>query len=327
MSFKICVIGCGRHSREVHGPSLKKYSSLHPDVVLAAVCDLDLARASEFARDFGFARAYTDIGDMVKKEKPDAATVILPTELIASTCRKLLDHGIPLLIEKPPAASPADLELLLKSAEATGQPTQVAFNRRYVPLFVRARTLLDNHTPADTVFRISYDMIRHNRLESDFSETAIHALDSVSFFARSLYRRIDIEYEERYAGGHGVTNIYLSGSCQNGIRVHVAIHPVSGMIMERCVICAEGATLLLEAPLWKPGGSLCLWKNDQLVENYKDPEINPDDLCSRGGFFEENCAFYDSIRQGRTPSPSLKDCFQTVTLMDAIRHRKRGVSF
>lgn len=327
MSFKICVIGCGRHSREVHGPSLKKYSNLNPDVFLAAVCDIDQERASEFARSFGFARAYTDIGDMVEKEKPDAATVILPTHLIASACLKLLDHGIPLLIEKPPAASSADLALLIKSAEDVGLSTQVAFNRRYVPLFVKARTLLDKHTPAETIFRISYDMIRHNRCESDFSETAIHAIDAVSFFSRSLYQKVDIVYETGLSLASEAANIYISGSCQNGIRAHIAIHPVSGMIMERCIICAEGATLLLEAPIWKPGGSLRFWKNDQLIENYEYSDSNPGDLCLWGGFFEESRAFYDSIREGNTPSPSLRDCFQTVALMEAIRHRKPSLSF
>lgn len=100
-AFRICLIGCGRHARMAHGPSLRKYRDETPGVVLAATCDINLDAARAFAADFGFAAAHTSIDAMLDREQPDALSVVLPPHLTAATCAPLLERGIPMLIEKP----------------------------------------------------------------------------------------------------------------------------------------------------------------------------------------------------------------------------------
>ena len=45
MAFKICAIGCGAMATTGHGPSFQRYAQEHPDVELAACCDLDAEKA------------------------------------------------------------------------------------------------------------------------------------------------------------------------------------------------------------------------------------------------------------------------------------------
>lgn len=328
MSFKICLIGCGRHAAQVHGPSLRHYAATTARTRLAAVCDLDRTRAEAFAREFGFGRAYSDVDEMILKEQPDAVSVVLPPQGVAAVCRTLLERGIPLLIEKPPALTAEGLRELIGWAETGGAVTQVAFNRRYTPLFVDAHRLLEEQAPPETVSQIDYDMIRWDRRDPDFSTTAIHALDAVLFLARSPYSRVRIDYQERPERGQGVANIDLTGVCRSGTRVRISFQPVAGVVLERVAVHAVNQSLLMEIPLWSAGGRLRHWKNDVLVaQRSGDEEGTGSQLFEWSGFAAENRAFFDAVRTGRRPSPCLKEAEQPVVLMEAIRNRVREVSF
>jgi len=95
--FKICSIGCGSLAFEAHGPSFRKYAALHPDAVLAACCDIDGQKAAGFRERFGFKRYYTDMPEMLDKERPDAVCLIVPVKLTAGLSVKVMEKGYPLL--------------------------------------------------------------------------------------------------------------------------------------------------------------------------------------------------------------------------------------
>ena len=81
MPFKICTIGCGDLSMRYHGPAFRVYAESHPQVELTACCDIDTARVQAFREKFGFQKAYTDLHEMLDKEKPDAVCLMAPVAL------------------------------------------------------------------------------------------------------------------------------------------------------------------------------------------------------------------------------------------------------
>ena len=91
--FKICMVGCGEHASRVHGPSLRRYAGEEAGVELAACCDIDCAAAERFAAAFGFARCDTDYREMLRREKPDAAAVVVPVPLSCAIACDVMRMG------------------------------------------------------------------------------------------------------------------------------------------------------------------------------------------------------------------------------------------
>ena len=79
-------------------------------VVLAACCDVDAGRAESFRGQFGFQRAYTDYGEMLDREQPQAVCLNAPPRL---TC--------------------AEIDRLIDAAQSGGVIHMAAFNRRFMP--------------------------------------------------------------------------------------------------------------------------------------------------------------------------------------------------
>lgn len=327
MKFKICLIGCGYHARLAHGPSLRKYASQEPEVELDGACDLHLPTARAFAADFGFANAYTDWQAMLEHEKPHAVSIVLPTHLTARVCLPLLERRLPLLIEKPPAMTSAELDLLSAAAKRHQVPTLVAFNRRHTTLMQQAHEILQRNMRPENVFQIGYDMIRHGRREADFSTTAIHAIDAMLYLARSPLRQAHFRYREFAAGGSEVTNVVMDAVCESGTDLRLNVQPIAGIVLERASIHAHEQSLLLEIAMRGDyqEGSLRYWRGDKLeFESVTDRRAREPSF-EQNGFFAENKAFYDAVRHGGQLEIQVQDCGPQIFLMEAIRNRASSV--
>jgi predicted dehydrogenase len=324
MSLKICAIGCGYFAEFGHGPAQRKYAAAHPDVQLAACCDVDANRARQHANAFGFARHYTDSAAMLAAEKPDAVIIAVPPAKTCSTACPVLERGRPVLLEKPPGMSPAELQRLITAAERGGARVQVAFNRHYMPVMRRAREVLDAEIPPAAVGRIDYEMIRFDRWDPDFSTTAIHALDAVLFLARSPFRAAEIHLQALKDREREAVNVTVGAECASGTRVRVSIQPVAGVNADSARIHALGQSLAIDLPVSPRSpadGSLRHWRGDRLVTAFSDHDR---DVVEKLGVFGETEAFLDAVRSGAALAPGLQDCYQQVALMEAIRLRRSG---
>ena len=102
---RVGFIGCGTHSTNNIYPMLK-YSRCRLD----AVCDLNEELAKHNARVFGANAVYTDAEEMLDERDLDGVFVVGPPTVHYALGKKILERGIPLFTEKPPA-------LDLKSAQ------------------------------------------------------------------------------------------------------------------------------------------------------------------------------------------------------------------
>ncbi|MGE9291603.1 MAG: Gfo/Idh/MocA family protein [Puniceicoccales bacterium] len=329
--FQFCVIGCGAHSSLVHGPSLALCAKEIAGLQLSAACDLNPIAAANFAEKFGFAQSYSDVDKMLEEVRPDAVLVVLPHHLTAKICRPLLVRGIPLLMEKPPAQTAAELDRLIAAQEEGGANVQVGFNRRYTKLLQETRALLQNELPSPGILRIDYEMVRSNRRDSNFSITAIHAIDAIRFLVDSPFAKASFDYHELPKEGDGVANITMNATCESGARIGLSIQPMAGVLHERAAIHGTGRSLVIDLPMWgtQPLGRLRYWKNAKLVQDLResnDPSV-PVPLHIRSGFLDEYRAFFQNLKEGSPTTPSLQDCRQQVVLMEAIENRIPSVNF
>lgn len=325
MSLKICMIGCGSFAQLCHGPAQRKCAGSHSDLRLAACCDVDENRAREYARAFGFARHCTDMPAMLTAEKPDAVVMAVPPTMTCSVASLVLERGFPLLMEKPPGLSTAELNRLIAAAERGGARAQVAFNRRYMPVMRRAHEILDAEIPPESVGRIDYEMIRFDRWEPDFSTTAIHALDAALFLARSPFLAAEIRLQPQKRGEREAMNVAVEAECAAGGRVRVNIQPVAGCNTDSAKIHAVGHSLAIKIPVSPQStadGALEHWQGDKLVTTFSDHDR---DVVEKLGVFGETEAFLAAVRSGASLTPGLQDCHQQVALMEAIRLRRSGL--
>lgn len=171
-------------------------------VALAAVCDVDPARAAAAANG---ATPYTDHLRMLERERIDLVTIAVPTRAHLAVAADAIHHGIPLLIEKPLAATLAEGERVRDLAEARGVRLTVGHVERFNPAVLELKRRLDAGE-LGRVFQI------HARRVGPFPERvrdvgvvldlAPHDIDVMRFLLGSEVVRVQAETEQRINTDH-----------------------------------------------------------------------------------------------------------------------------
>ena len=322
-SLRTAIIGCGAHARSVHGPSLMRCASERAGVHLAAACDLDAARAERFAREFGFAAAYADIDRMLEREKPDALLLVVPPEKTCDVACRMLERGIPLLMEKPPGMDEAETDRMIAAADRGRAPHMVAVNRRFMPLVRALKERLDAE-PAGGIHHIDYEFVRVNRRDRDFSTTAIHGIDAVRFLAGADYASVRFTFQPA-AEAPPASNVFMDGIMTNGVTVRLRFLPVSGALVERATVYAADRMyeLRMAIPRGLDGaGRLRCLERYAVKEEISGPGADGDGLVEAAGVYGENAAFLDALSDGRAPYPDLSAIRQSVAVTACFRARR-----
>src|ERR1035441_3026165 len=125
--IRLGLIGCGAHAESGHAVPLARYKAAHAgEVLLAAVCDLRIERALDFGRKYGFLAAYRNVDEMLSQENLDGCIAVVPPENISELGIKLLNLGIPCVVEKPLGAERRQAQALRDCAAATKTSTMVS---------------------------------------------------------------------------------------------------------------------------------------------------------------------------------------------------------
>lgn len=136
--LRIGVIGCGG----IGAVHLRSWAQV-ADAQVVAVCDADPTRASEAAAHIEGSRAHTVFREMLENEALDAIDICTPPNLHAPAALAAIEHGLPVLSEKPLARNPEEARLLVEAAEARGTLLMTAFCHRFHPPVEAVKALLD----------------------------------------------------------------------------------------------------------------------------------------------------------------------------------------
>jgi len=129
--LRVAVVGVGHLGKE-HARILAGL----PDVELAGVVDVNGEQAQAVARQCG-TTAYTAYWPLLNLV--DAAVIAVPTIYHHAIASDFLCRGIPLLVEKPLAASLVEADALLALARRYGVLLQVGHIERFNPAFEELR--------------------------------------------------------------------------------------------------------------------------------------------------------------------------------------------
>lgn len=133
--MKIGIIGCGLIGQ-------KRAAAIGKNDQLVAVTDVVGERAQSLAKAHG-ARAASSAQELVRDPSIEAVIVATTHNQLASNALLALEQGKHVLLEKPGARRPAELDALRRLAQAKQLTVHVGFNHRFHPALRKARALVD----------------------------------------------------------------------------------------------------------------------------------------------------------------------------------------
>lgn len=120
--YKSAILGCrGRARGHANAYRYVKGGKL------AAICDMNEERLNDFGDSFEISSRYTDLDEMLEKEKPDLLHIVTAPLLRGtnqyirySLMKQASDHGVPaVIVEKPIAVDSDDWKQIAELAEET----------------------------------------------------------------------------------------------------------------------------------------------------------------------------------------------------------------
>ncbi len=343
---KIAFVGAGWFADHVHGPALARYALEHPgEVDMAAVCvRKNVERARAFCGKFGFSRVYTDLDEMLAKEKPGACWVVTPIEVTRQVAGRVMERGVPVFFEKPPGSNLQEAQELAEISERTGTPNMVAFNRRWAPSTRRALEWAREIGPVEHIYA---RMLRPQRMDRTFAfGTGIHLLDCVRFLGEATAGGLKEAQTVRWRSAAGelslgaesasdssadpagdVFNFHVDMIFGSGARGRCDILPACGMLDESYTLFGPTKSVTCSLP-WAAGsvttdGKASLWSEGESRASESWP-YGPHDVS--GGFYGEACEFLSALKQGRRPSPSAEESVDSVAAAEAVQ-AGHGIAF
>jgi UDP-N-acetylglucosamine 3-dehydrogenase len=173
---RIAVIGVGGWGKN-HARVLKELGCL------AAICDLDAARAKEIAGKHG-AQPYSSIDEMLGKERLDGCLVCTPTTTHAAVASKMMEHGVNTFVEKPMSFSSKECEEMMQVAEKKKVVLTSGYVERFNPAVSDARKLIEGGMYGDPMM---IEFHRENRMPLHIKDvgiiydTSVHDIDAAMF--------------------------------------------------------------------------------------------------------------------------------------------------
>lgn len=145
------LIGCGYFANN----HMNAWADVE-GATIVAVCDLDGAKAADFADRFG-ATPYTDAIAMLSAEAPDFVDVVTTVESHRTLVTLALGAGAAAICQKPFALTYADAKAMVDAAESAGRPLIVHENFRWErPLMALKEKLDAGAVGTPTFARISF---------------------------------------------------------------------------------------------------------------------------------------------------------------------------
>ena len=272
-------------------------------VTLAAVVDPDVSRADAVAREYG-ARAFGSVEQLIAtRGEVQAASIAVPTAQHVEVASALMAAGIDVLIEKPLAASLAEADDLMRSAQRLGRICQAGHLERFNPA-VRATLPLVTHPMFFEVHRLS--VFTPRSLDVDVVlDLMIHDLDIVLSFVDSPVKEIRAVGLPILSGKVDIANVRMefdSGCVANFTASRVSTERVRKLRFfqpKQYISVDYGRQDVL---VFSVGG-------DESGTPSVNPQINvaKPAIAAEEPLYAELKSFLDSVRQRSQPLVSLED--------------------
>ena len=304
-----------------------------PDAELVAFVGRDLKRTAVVAERFR-ARAYADLAELLRRERPDALSVCTPTALHRPFVEAAAAAGVHVLLEKPMATSVADCDAIELACRGAGVTLMLGFTHRFHAELLAAKRLIDEGrlgTPmlAQDVFTFGeygpWPAWYYDRALSGGGELmhdAVHLVDRLAWLIGSpvveVYGRTTT-----YARGidgvedGGVAVLSFAGGAIASLFVNQSRYPLrrddeSVPMPGRCELEVHGSRGTIRYRTWH-----------ELVIDIAGEDTSVIGGTDRGEMGREVREFLDAILERRPPSVGAADGRRGIEVVGAIYESER----
>ncbi|MDW8326382.1 MAG: inositol 2-dehydrogenase [Anaerolineales bacterium] len=255
MTIRLGLIGAGRM-----GQVFAEHVAYHvPGAILAAVADVNAARASEVARRYGAQASYAHYADLLARDDIDAVLVITPSNTHVEVVKAAAAAGKHIFCEKPLALTVAGCEEAITATEAAKVKLYIGFMRRFDAAYRAAKQQIEAGVIGRPVMfkavgrdskRTDLEYARRENSGGLLLDMGIHDFDLARWLMGSEVTRVHTEggclvYAELSEVGdidNAVVNLrFASGAVGN---VDVSRNAVYGYDIRTEVLGSEGALMI-----------------------------------------------------------------------------------
>ena len=137
MTIKFAAIGL-----RIHGPGAIREILAAGDTRFVAVAETGEERRQEAAQRYGVP-VYADHEEMLEKERPDLVIVCPTHDRKARISAECLARGVHVLVDKPLATTPGDLDILEAEIRTGKAELSMMLTERFGPTFIRLKEMVD----------------------------------------------------------------------------------------------------------------------------------------------------------------------------------------
>ncbi len=341
--LRAAFIGAGGHSYRNIYPTFQ-----YAPVDLVAICDRKGDRAAAFARQFGAGRSYTDHREMLAAEQPEVAFVVTSydeqgrpeaTEL----AREAMEAGCHVWMEKPTAASVAEVRMLMDTSERTGRYLMTGLKKTFFPSIVRTREIIRSEEfgrPSSLYIRYPQSM---PPLDQRQDLTKVQGLLDHIYHPASLIHELmgpieTFSYQwEPFSGGSVTSLKFTSGAIGT---LHMPGGGSGASPLERLEVVGEHANIVVEngvkvtyyRPARRPayGRSASYLVDNDVAPLFWEPEFSLGQLYNKNifylGYVQEVLHFCESVLTGTPPTNgTLAQSLEIAKLFEAYCITQPGV--
>jgi len=309
----IALIGAGGMANSVHYPSLFEFE----DVNLVALCDLVESKLQATAEQFEIENTFTNYNQMIEATSPSAVYVLMPPQHLFEPVMHSLAQGLDVFIEKPPALTLHQIKEMARLAEKNDCKTMVGFNRRFIPLMQKVKSIVDRNGPIiqcmSTFHKNSPSALYYNGAIDVLTCDAIHAVDTLRWMGGGEVKAVasdinafDSERENSFnaivkfdSGASG----YLCTNWAVGARIHIfEMH-------------AHGISAYINPDL---GETAVIHTSEGIQELATNEVAGSNENYKAYGFYNENRHFVDCLQKNLHPETNFTDAIKSMELVKKI---------
>lgn len=126
-------------------------SSYHMEILsklqyvrIAACCDANFSQATALKNSWNIPNAYDNIEDFLQSDNFDVIHVLVPPNYHYSVVKKILEHKVNVVLEKPMAETSQECQELIDIATKNGVVIAVNQNSLFHPLFLKLKQDIEN---------------------------------------------------------------------------------------------------------------------------------------------------------------------------------------
>ncbi|MGP4041082.1 Gfo/Idh/MocA family protein [Gracilibacillus sp. D59] len=339
---KACFIGAGGHSFRNIYPVFQ-----YTPIELVAICDKDVNRARDYAKQFGANAYYEDHLEMLEKEQPDAVFIVTAYTSdghvqATKLALDVIEAGAHVWMEKPTAASVDEIMALMEKSKDKNVQVMTGIKKVFFPAVEKAKEIIETEEfgkPSSVYIRYPQSIpALDNRMDltkmTGFLDHIFHPASVLNYLMGPIK---DIAYFREDNNGGSVTNIrFQSGAIGT---MHLTAGMSSSSPLERIEVIGEGANVVVDNGVKmtyyrksKPshyGRTPTYFTNETEAPLYWEPEFSLGQLYNKNifylGYVPEILHFCESILENKSlQKGTLEDALEIVKLFEAYCTTEEG---